>query len=157
MKRIITTIICFLCIVTTVMAQKAKSPVAFDTYEWNFGAIDPADGTVCHTFNFRNNSKEAVTISKDIPSCDCIRAFYDDDAVLPGGHAEVLIAYSPKKDTGKSHRRVELLDSNGNTLASLSIEANVLEEGSVPERKYPYLDVNLSYAERFISILTTHI
>jgi len=157
MKRIITTIICFMCLVTASMAQKTKSPIAFDTYEWNFGAIDPADGTVCHTFHFRNNSKEPVIISRDIPSCDCIRAFYDDDAVLPGEHAEVLIAYSPKKDTGRSHRRVELIDGNDNTLASLSIEANVLEEGSVPERKYPYLDINLSYAERtenLISLLT---
>ncbi|MBR2064735.1 MAG: glycoside hydrolase family 3 C-terminal domain-containing protein [Bacteroidales bacterium] len=157
MKKIITTIVCFLCLVTASMAQKAKSPIAFDAYEWNFGAIDPADGTVCHTFHFRNNSKEPVIISRDIPSCDCIRAFYDDDAVLPGEHAEVLIAYSPKKDTGKSHRCVELIDGNDNTLASLSIEANVLEEGSIPERKYPYLDVNLSYAERtenLISLLT---
>ena len=157
MKRIITTIICAVCLIGAAQAQKAKSPVAFDKYEWNFGAIDPADGTVCHTFTFRNNSNEPVLISRDIPSCDCIRAFYDDDEVLPGEYAEVLIAYSPKKDSGKSHRRVELLDSNDKTLASLSVQADVLEEGSVPERKYPYLDINLSYAERtenLISLLT---
>ena len=157
MKHLLLTLTCILSVIMSADAQNKKSPVAFDAYEWNFGAIDPADGTVCHTFHFRNNSKEVVRIGKDIPSCDCIRAFYDDDEVLPGGHAEVLIAYSPRKDTGRSHRRVELLDSYGNTLASLSIEADVLEEGSVPERKYPYLDVNLSYAERtenLISLLT---
>ena len=157
MKKIIISILCAICFIGAAQAQKAKSPVAFDKYEWNFGAIDPADGTVCHTFTFRNNSKEPVLISRDIPSCDCIRAFYDDDEVLPGEYAEVLIAYSPKKDSGKSHRRVELIDSNDNTLASLSVQADVLEEGSVPERKYPYLDVNLSYAERtenLISLLT---
>lgn len=156
MKRVIFSIILLLT-ASAVYAEDRKSPISFDRYEWNFGAIDPADGTVCHTFIFTNKSKEAVVISRDIPSCECIRAFYDDDEVLPGEQSEVMIAYSPKKDSGKSHRRVELIDGQGNTLASLSVEADVLEEGSVPERKYPYLDVSLTFAERtenLISLLT---
>ena len=92
MKHLLLTLTCILSVIMSTDAQNKKSPVAFDAYEWDFGAIDPADGTVCHTFHFRNNSKEVVRIGKDIPSCDCIRAFYDDDEVLPGGHAEVLIA-----------------------------------------------------------------
>ena len=143
MKRILFTLI-FLVSVLSLQAEERKSPVSFDRYEWNFGTIDPADGTVCHTFTFTNKSKSAVRIAKDIPSCDCIMAFYDDETVEPGGKAEVMIAYSPKKDKGRSHRRVELLDADGNTLASLSVEAEILDEGANAERKYPYLDVNLS-------------
>ena len=42
-------------------AQKnAKSAVTFDSYEWDFGNIDAANGAVCHTFTFKNNSKKAV-------------------------------------------------------------------------------------------------
>ena len=147
----------FLVSVLSLQAEERKSPVSFDRYEWNFGTIDPADGTVCHTFTFTNKSKSAVRIAKDIPSCDCIMAFYDDETVEPGGKAEVMIAYSPKKDKGRSHRRVELLDADGNTLASLSVEAEILDEGANAERKYPYLDVNLSFQERtenLISLLT---
>ena len=84
----------FLVSVLSLQAEERKSPVSFDRYEWNFGTIDPADGTVCHTFTFTNKSKSAVRIAKDIPSCDCIMAFYDDETVEPGGKAEVMIAYS---------------------------------------------------------------
>lgn len=156
MKKIIITLLLLVAAVS-IEAENRKSPVVFDSYEWDFGTIDPADGTVCHTFTFTNKSKEAVRISKDIPSCDCIRAFYDTDVVKPGSSARVMIAYSPKKDNGKSHRRVELLDNENNTIGSLSITADVLDEGSVPERKYPYLDVSLSFEERtenLISLLT---
>ncbi|MBO5814570.1 MAG: glycoside hydrolase family 3 C-terminal domain-containing protein [Bacteroidales bacterium] len=68
-----------------------------------------------------------------------------------------MITYSPRKDRGKSHRRVELTDRDGNTLASLSIEADVREPSPVANDEYPYLDTSLSYAERtenLISLLT---
>ena len=143
----------------TADAQTKKSPVVFDAYEWDFGTVDSANGTVCHTFTFTNKSKEAVKIAKDIPSCDCIRAFYENTVVEPGQSAEVMISYAPVKDSGKSYRRVELLDADGNTLASLSIAAKVTRTEGVSEleRNYPYKDHTLSYAERtenLISLLT---
>ena len=144
---------------TSVDAQTKKSPVVFDAYEWDFGTIEAAEGTVAHTFTFTNNSKEAVKIDRDIPSCTCVRAFYDDITVAPGETAEVMITFAPKNENGKSNRRVELVDKDGNTLASLSVKADVkhTEGGNDLERNYPYRDHTLSYAERtenLISLLT---
>ncbi|MBO7191992.1 MAG: glycoside hydrolase family 3 C-terminal domain-containing protein [Bacteroidales bacterium] len=70
-----------------------------------------------------------------------------------------MISYAPVKDTGKSNRRVELLDADGNTLASLSVKAVVTRTEGIAEidRNYPYRDHTLSYAERtenLISLLT---
>ena len=157
MKRIASLLMAALFFAASISAAVWKSPLSFDSYQWNFGSINPSEGTVCHTFTFTNMSKEAVTIFGDIPSCECIRAFYDNDAVEPGESADVMIAYSPRKDRGKSYRRVELTDRDGNTLASLSIEADVAEPSAVANDEYPYLDTSLSYAERtenLISLLT---
>ena len=159
MKKIITSIFCALCLVATVSAQTKKSPVVFDKYEWDFGTIEAAEGTVCHTFTFTNTSKEAVRIDRDIPSCECIRAFYDDVTVQPGEKAEVMVSFAPKKENGKSNRRVELIDANGNTLASLEVRAfvNHTEGGNDLDRNYPYRNHNLTFAERtenLISLLT---
>ena len=158
MKRLTATLVCALCMFAA-EAQNWKSPVAFDRYEWDFGTVEAAEGTVCHTFTFTNKSKEAVKIDRDIPSCECIRAFYEDKTVEPGETAEVMVAFSPKKENGKSNRRVELIDRDGNTLASLSVKADVkhTEGGNDLERNYPYRDHTLSYAERtenLISLLT---
>ena len=159
MKKIILTLFCALGIIAASDAQNRKSPVVFDAYEWDFGTIEAAEGTVSHTFTFTNTSKEAVKIDRDIPSCKCIRAFYDDVVVEPGQKAEVMISFSPKEENGKSNRRVELVDKDGNTLASLEVKADVkhTEGGNDLERNYPYRDHTLSYAERtenLISLLT---
>ena len=159
MKRTIISIFCAVALLTSVDAQTKKSPVVFDSYEWDFGTIEAAEGTVAHTFTFINKSKEVVKIDRDIPSCECVRAFYDDITVAPGETAEVMITFAPKKENGKSNRRVELVDKDGNTLASLSVKANVkhTEGGNDLERNYPYRDHTLSYAERtenLISLLT---
>ena len=159
MKKIITSIFCAVCLVAAVNAQTKKSPVVFDKYEWDFGTIEAAEGTVCHTFTFTNTSKEPVKIDRDIPSCECIRAFYDDVTVQPGEKAEVMVSFAPKKENGKSNRRVELIDANGNTLASLEVRAfvNHTEGGNDLDRNYPYRDYTLTYAERtenLISLLT---
>ena len=159
MKRFLLTILCAVLASAALNAESRKSPLVFDKYEWDFGTVDAYNGTVCHTFTFTNTSKSAVKIARDIQSCECIRAFYEDEYVEPGQSAEVMISYAPVKDNGVSHRRVELLDGEGNTLASLSIKADVtrVEGISDLERNYPYRDYNLSYAERtenLISLLT---
>lgn len=157
MKRFALILIGLLALAVSVNAAEWKSPLAFDRYEWNFGSINPAEGTVCHTFTFTNRSKSSVNIAGYIPSCECIRAFYDTDIVEPGESATVMIAYNPGNDRGKSYRRVELTDRDGNTLASLSIEADVDEPSAVGNGEYPYLDTSLSFAERtenLISLLT---
>ena len=157
MKRIASLLMAALFFAASISATVWKSPLSFDSYQWNFGSINPSEGTVCHTFTFTNKSKETVAIFGDIPSCECISAFYDNDAVAPGESATVMIAYSPRKDRGRSYRRVELTDRDGNTLASLSIEADVTEPSAVANDEYPYLDTSLSYAERtenLISLLT---
>ena len=159
MKKIILSLFCALGLLAASDAQTKKSPIVFDTYEWDFGTVEAAEGTVSHTFTFTNTSKEAVKIDRDIPSCKCVRAFYDDVVVEPGQKAEVMVSFSPKEENGKSNRRVELIDRDGNTLASLSVTADVkhTEGGNDLERNYPYRDHTLSYAERtenLISLLT---
>ena len=159
MKKTLISLFCAICLISAIDAQTKKSPIVFDTYEWDFGTVESAEGTICHTFTFKNNSKETVKIDRDIPSCECVRAFYDDITVEPGAEATVMISFNPKKENGKSNRRVELIDKDGNTLASLSVKANVNQTvgGNDLDRNYPYRDHTLTYAERtenLISLLT---
>ncbi len=160
MKRI------FLCAAISALtmigasAQKSmKSAVSFDAYEWDFGTIDAANGAVCHTFTFKNNSKKAVRIGKVIPSCECITAHYTDTEVQPGKTAKVMIALSPKKAEGKTYRSIELLDTEGKTLGSLTAKASINTSTTTypAGHKYPYQDITLTNEERvenLISLLT---
>ncbi len=139
-----------------------RSSLSFDTYEWDFGAIDAAKGTVCHTFTFKNVSKAPVRIAKANASCECITAHYPSNAIKPGEEAKVLVAFSPNNASGKTYRSVELIDAEGNTVGALSAKAVVGEANSVvaaqdSKYKYPFQDPSLSREERvenLISLLT---
>ncbi len=158
MIRILLVAIGLLLIAPPSIAKKAKSPVSFDAYQWDFGTLDPQQGTVCHTFTMKNTSNKPLKIGKAIPSCECINAFYSSEEVSPGEEIKVMVSLSPTTSSGKSYRSVELLDSEGNTLGALSLEANIDESNSPDSQwKYPFLNPNLSNEERtenLISLLT---
>ena len=151
MKKLFVISFCAMLLAAPVWAQK-KSAVSFDSYEYDFGTVNAAEGAICHTFTFKNKSKAPVTIGKAEPSCECILAQYDDEAVAPGQSATVMVVFNPAKSIGKSFRSVALFDKNGNTLGALSIKAMV-SEGPAPE-KYPYQNTSLSYAERVENLLS---
>lgn len=158
MKRLITAAIGMLILASPLQAHTEKSPVTFDAYEWDFGDIDPKQGTICHTFKMKNTSRKPLKIGKALPSCECISAFYPSEEVAPGEEIKVMVALSPVTSSGKTYRSVELLDTEGNTLGALSLEANVDENGKTDSQwKYPFLNPNLSNEERtenLISLLT---
>ena len=151
MKKLFAIGFCAMLLAAPVWAQK-KSAVSFDSYEYDFGAVNAAEGAICHTFTFKNKSKAPVAIGEVKPSCECIDAQYDTKAVEPGQSATVMVVFTPAKSIGKSYRSVELLDKNGNTLGALSIKA-VVSEGPAPQ-KYPYQNTALSYAERVENLLS---
>ncbi len=154
-KRFFAVMACTLLCALTVSAQVRKSPVTFDRYSWDFGTVEAAKGAVCHRFEMRNTSKSVVRIATSVPSCECIAARYADEPVAPGGKTEVMVVFTPNSASGKSHRSVELLDGNGQTLGALSVEATVTA-GST-QGGYPFQDPSLSFAERvenLISLLT---
>ncbi len=157
MKRQPLSVILALLVSTT--AATAASPVTFDAYEWNFGAISAADGTVCHTFTLKNHSEQPLRIANALRSCDCINAIYPDTPIDPGQTAHVLVSFSPKNANGKTYRSIELLSSDGTTLGALTLSAVV--NPALPtlpaDHDYPFWDTKLSNAERvenLISLLT---
>ena len=156
-NRTITLLLCVL--LSAVMQAQQKNNVKFDSYEWDFGTIQAADGALCHTFMLRNQSKSAINIGKDIPSCECIKAFYPTTSIQPGGTAEVMVVFSPIAQRGKTYRSIELLDGNGKTLGALSVKAMVNDASApfAPDHAYPFRNPSLSNTERvenLISLLT---
>lgn len=161
MKKINLALIGMLLFAAPIHAKTGKSPVKFDSYEWNFGSIDPKKGTVCHTFTMKNTSDKPVKIGKAIPSCECIQAFYPAESVAPGEEVKVMVALAPDNANGKTYRSVELTDIDGNTLGALSMQANIQEKISDTQQsdqyQYPFQNPDLSNEERvenLISLLT---
>ncbi len=145
-----------LALLAMAMQAQQKSPVRFDTYEWDFGRIEAADGALCHRFTLENHSREAVVIGQAIASCECIKAFYPTTAIQPGGKAEVMVSFSPIAQRGKTYRSVELLDGAGKTLGALSVKAIVSDsqQAFAPDHAYPFRNPSLTFEERVENLLS---
>ena len=148
---------CTLLATAPSLAQTKKSPVRFDTYEWDFGPVNTNNGTVCHTFTLHNISNATVQIGKAIPTCECIKAVCPTEVIHPGEVAKVMVALSPSGGSGKTYRSVELVDNQGNTLGSLTAKATISNTPLPDGHQYPFQNPKLSNEERvenLISLLT---
>ncbi len=145
-----------ICLLLTMSLQaQQKSSARFDSYEWDFGKIEAADGAICHTFTLRNISKSPILIGKAIPSCECIQALYPSESIAPGAEEKVMVVFTPANQHGKTSRSVELLDKDGKTLGSLSVKADVSHALTFSSgHRYPYLNTQLSYEERVENLLS---
>ncbi len=145
-----------ICLLLTMSLQaQQKSSARFDSYEWDFGKIEAADGAICHTFTLRNISKSPILIGKAIPSCECIQALYPSESIAPGAEEKVMVVFTPANQHGKTSRSVELLDKDGKTLGSLSVKADVSHALTFSSgHRYPYLNTQLSYVERVENLLS---
>ena len=157
MKKLTILMACTLLATAPSLAQTKKSPVRFDTYEWDFGPVNTNNGTVCHTFTLHNISNATVQIGKAIPTCECIKAVCPTEVIHPGEVAKVMVALSPSGGSGKTYRSVELVDNQGNTLGSLTAKA-IISNTPLPDgHQYPFQNPKLSNEERvenLISLLT---
>ena len=154
MKKSFLLIITCLFVAVSLQAQQ-KSAARFDSYEWDFGQIEAAEGAICHTFTLRNISKSPIIIGKTIPSCECIQALYPSEAIAPGAEGKVMVVFTPTSQRGKTSRSVELLDKDGKTLGSLSVKADVSRALTFTgSHRYPYLNTQLSNEERVENLLS---
>ncbi len=173
-----TKVFAFLCAILMVASataqktQKNKSAAVFDTYKWDFGEVNAHLGAVCHTFTLENKSKSPLQIARDLPSCECIKAIYEKETILPGQKAEVMVVLNPANQRGKTYRSVQFIDQNNSIIGALEVKAMVenteptpvaIAENSIAHATlasmppYPFLDPKLSYEERtenLISLLT---
>ncbi|MBO4603621.1 MAG: DUF1573 domain-containing protein, partial [Salinivirgaceae bacterium] len=119
-------------------AQNDASVPVFDTYEWDFGTISEADGPVSHAFHLLNNSNRNVAISRAIPGCSCINADFLSTPVEPGKMTDVVVTYSPSGAVGDTYRTIEIVDTEGRSLGTLSTKANVVPADRSIQERYFY-------------------
>ncbi len=136
-------ILTLLCLFS--LAGKADG-IEFDSYSWDFGQIQEADGVVSHTFVLTNKTSADLLITSAIPSCSCTLVTYPKETIHPGEKGEIEVSYTPSGAMGKVFREVQLYDYHNKTIGLLEISADVVPaDRSIPER-YPFALAHSLYA-----------
>ena len=137
-KSLLTLLLLSLC--GTVFAQEElNSALVFETYEWDFGQINEADGVVQHTFRFTNISNNPIQIDNVATSCGCTTVLYSTQPVAGGEYGELTVAFDPSRTEGRVLREVEIFTKDRRNYASLMITADVNPIPMGLEQIYPHL------------------
>lgn len=119
--------------------DEPTSAMLFETYEWDFGTIDEADGPVMHTFRFANISNNPIQIDNVATSCGCTTVQYSTEPIHGGEYGEITVVFDPARTEGRVFREVEILTKDRRNYASLSIFADVNPIPMGLEQIYPHL------------------
>lgn len=126
--------------INTVHAQdEPSSAMVFETYEWDFGTIEEADGPVSHTFRFTNISNNPIQIDNVATSCGCTTVQYSTQPISGGEYGELTVVFDPSRTEGQVFREVEIFTKDRRNYASLSIFADVNPIPMGLEQIYPHL------------------
>lgn len=115
-----------------------KSPLQFDSYEWDFGTIEEKDGIVTHTFQFMNVSNENVSIEAVSTSCGCTSANYSTAPIKPGETGEITVHFNPARTEGEMLRDVEVFTSLKKAADRLVLLINVIPMPMGLNELYPH-------------------
>ena len=118
--------------------DELNSALVFETYNWDFGQIDEADGPVSHTFRFMNISSEPIQIDNISTSCGCTTVQYSIDPVAGGQTGELTVVFDPARTDGHVLREVEVFTKDRRNYASLMISADVTPIPMGLEQIYPH-------------------
>ena len=137
-KTLLTTILALtFC---AVQAQdELNSAMVFETYEWDFGEINEADGVVQHTFRFMNVSNNPIQIDNVATSCGCTTVLYSTQPIAGGEYGELTVAFDPSRTDGRVLREVEIFTKDRRNYASLMSSADVTPIPMGLEQIYPHL------------------
>lgn len=136
-KALLTTLLSLSC--GFIQAQdELNSAMVFETYEWDFGQIEEADGPVSHTFRFMNISKDPIQIDNIATSCGCTTVQYSIDPVPGGQEGELTVVFDPARTQGRVLREVEVFTRDRRNYASLMISADVNPIPMGLEQIYPH-------------------
>ena len=137
-KTLLTTILLAVCSLTWAQ-DEPTSAMVFETYEWDFGSIQEADGPVSHTFRFANISNNPIQIANVATSCGCTTVQYSTEPIPGGDYGELTVVFDPARTEGRVFREVEVLTKDRRNYASLSIFADVTPIPMGLEQIYPHL------------------
>ena len=137
--RTLLTLILTLVFSVSQAQDEPTSAMLFETYEWDFGDIEEADGPVSHTFRFMNISNNPIQIDNISTSCGCTTVQYSVEPVNPGDQGEITVVFDPARAQGRVLREVEVLTRDRRNYADIMITANVNPIPMGLEQLYPHL------------------
>ena len=102
----------------------------FEKTEHDFGTINEGD-VVETVFNFTNNGKSELIISKAKASCGCTVPEWPKEPIMPGESGEIKVKFNSKRKPNLQQKQITLETNTDNGKEIIKIRAMVIPEKKV--------------------------
>ena len=138
MKKSITLLLAMLiCFPFVNFAQVAKSRIAFDKLQYNYGTFKEELGVQTVSFNFKNDGAVPLIINNVQASCGCTTPEWTREPVAPGAKGMIKVSYDPRNRPGVFNKTIRVTSNAENADVVLTILGDVTPRARTIEEDYP--------------------
>lgn len=123
---------------TAAVAADTARRIVFAERVHDFGTVQEQDGVISFGFRFTNRSDRPVVVTQVLTSCQCIRAQYPKEPVLPGAEGVVTVGYDPAHRPGTFSKEIRILFDGGQTMHRIWIRGEVIPCRHPVAEDHPY-------------------
>lgn len=138
MKKSITLLLAMLvCFPVLNFAQDAKSHIAFEKLQHNFGTFKEELGAQTVSFNFKNEGTVPLILNNVQASCGCTTPEWTREPVAPGAKGIIKVSYNPQNRPGVFNKTIRVSSNADNADVVLTITGEVTPHARTIEEDYP--------------------
>ena len=138
MKKSISLLLAILiCMPILIFAQDAKSRVAFEKLQHNFGTFKEELGVQTVDFNFKNDGKVPLILNNVQASCGCTTPEWTREPIAPGAKGVIKVSYDPRNRPGVFNKTIRVSSNAENADVVLTILGEVTPRARTIEEDYP--------------------
>ncbi len=89
-------------------ASAQKGSLSFESTLWDFGTISESEGSVMHTFSFRNHGSSTIRLERVSVSCSCVKVYLGETSFDPGESGELSVSFAPDGLSGDQHKTITI-------------------------------------------------
>ena len=107
-----------------IVKQENNTDVFFDNLKHDFGEVSLNKEYECN-FKLTNIGEEKLIIKDVITSCDCIKAWTNQDTILLGEKAEINVLFKEDDNVGAFYRTIDIFCNSPQSPITITITGNI--------------------------------
>ena len=123
--------------VNQAQVNTAKSRIAFEKLQHNYGTFKEELGVQTVSFNFKNDGTVPLILNNVQASCGCTTPDWTRQPVAPGEKGVIKVSYDPKNRPGVFNKTIRVSSNAENADVVLTILGDVTPRARTIEEDYP--------------------
>lgn len=115
----------------------AKSRIAFEKLQHDYGTFKEEVGVQTYSFNFKNEGTVPLILNNVQASCGCTTPEWTRQPIPPGAKGLIKVSYDPKNRPGVFNKTINVSSNAENGVVVLSILGNVSPRARTVEENFP--------------------